>query len=66
MLYHDSTLPHNSVLTQQFMAKQEMAVIPHQPHSPDMAPCDYFIFPKINLKLEGRRFDTTFNRCFNN
>jgi hypothetical protein len=35
-----------------------MAVIPHAPYSPDLAPCDFFLFPKMKLKLEGRRFDT--------
>jgi hypothetical protein len=24
-----------------------------------LAPCDLFLFPKIKLKLKGRRFDTT-------
>jgi hypothetical protein len=24
-----------------------------------LAPCDYFLFPKIKLKLKGSRFDTT-------
>jgi hypothetical protein len=23
-----------------------------------MAPCDFFLFPKTNLNLKGRRFDT--------
>ena len=36
-----------------------MAVIPHPPYSPDLAPCDFFLFPKIKLKLNGCRFDTT-------
>jgi hypothetical protein len=35
-----------------------MAVIPHPPYSPDLAPCDFFPFPKMKLKLTGRRFDT--------
>ena len=35
-----------------------MAVIPHPPYSPDFAPCDFFLFPKMKLKLKGRRFDT--------
>jgi hypothetical protein len=34
-----------------------MTLIPHPPHSPDLAPCDFFLFPKIKLKLKGRRFD---------
>jgi hypothetical protein len=25
----------------------------------DLASCDFFLFPKIKLKLKGRRFDTT-------
>jgi hypothetical protein len=28
------------------------------PYSPDLAPCDFFLFPKIKLKLKGCRFDT--------
>jgi predicted acetyltransferase len=35
-----------------------MAVIPHLPYSLDLAPCDFFLFPKMKLKLKGRRFDT--------
>jgi hypothetical protein len=35
-----------------------MAVISHPPYSPDLAPCDFFLFPKMKLKLEGRWFDT--------
>jgi hypothetical protein len=49
---------HTSVLTQQFLAKDQMAVIPHPPYSPDSAPCDFFLFPKMKLKLKGCRFDT--------
>jgi hypothetical protein len=25
----------------------------------DLAPCDFFLFPKKTVKLKGRRFDTT-------
>jgi hypothetical protein len=28
------------------------------PYSPDLAPCDFFLFPKMKLRLKGRRFDT--------
>jgi hypothetical protein len=24
----------------------------------DLAPCDFLLFPKLKLKLKGRRFDT--------
>jgi hypothetical protein len=38
--------------------KYKMAVIPHPTYSPDLAPCDLFLFPKMKLKLKERRFDT--------
>jgi hypothetical protein len=36
-----------------------MADISHPPYSPDLAPCDLFLFPKMKLKLKGGRFDIT-------
>jgi hypothetical protein len=44
---------------QQFPAKYKMTVIPHPPYSPDLAPCDFFLFQQINLKLKGCQFDRT-------
>jgi hypothetical protein len=35
-----------------------MAVILHLQYSPDLAPCDFFLFTKMKLKLKGRQFDT--------
>jgi hypothetical protein len=34
-----------------------MALIPNPPYSPGLVPCDFFLFPKMKLKLKGRRFD---------
>jgi hypothetical protein len=31
---------------------------PHPLYSPDLAPCDFFLFPKIKLKLKGCQIDT--------
>jgi hypothetical protein len=33
-------------------------IVPHPPYSPDLAPCDFALFPKLNMKLKGRRFET--------
>jgi hypothetical protein len=35
-----------------------MTVVPHPPYSPNLAPCDFFFFPKLKLRMKGRRFDT--------
>jgi hypothetical protein len=42
----------------QFLEKHKMAVIPHPPYSRELSPCDFFLFPKMKLKLKGRLFDT--------
>jgi hypothetical protein len=48
-----------SVLTQQLLVKHKMAVILYTLCSPDLAPCDFFLFSKMKLKLKGCWFDTT-------
>jgi len=30
----------------------------HPPYSPDLAPCDFFLFPKIKSALKGTRFES--------
>jgi len=58
LLHHDNTPSHTFVLTHQFLAKNKIAVIPHPLYSPDLASCDFFLFPKMKLKLKGCWFDT--------
>jgi hypothetical protein len=52
------TTPLTLVLSHHVLTKYEMAAIPHPPYSPGLAPCDFFLLPKMKLKLEGCRFDT--------
>jgi hypothetical protein len=39
--------------------KNETTVVPQPSYSPDLAPADFFLFPKLKSTLKGRRFDTT-------
>ena len=32
--------------------------VPHPPYSPDLAPCDFWLFPKLKEKLRGCRYET--------
>jgi len=32
----------------------------HPPYSPDLAPCDFFLFPKIKSALKGTRFESVY------
>jgi hypothetical protein len=40
------------------LAKKNIPVLPHPPYSPDLAPCDLYLFPKLKLKLKGHHFGT--------
>ena len=31
------------------------------PHSPELSPCDFFLFPKLKISLKGHRFGTVDN-----
>ena len=36
--------------------RKKIPVIAHPPYSPDLAPCDFYLFPKFKLKLKCHRF----------
>ena len=58
-LLHDDTAPsHQALITREFLARNSIIALPQPPYSPDLAPCDFFLFPKMKLQLKGRRFDT--------
>ena len=58
VLHHDNAPAHSSFLVRNFLAKNETTVVPQPPYSPDLAPADFFLFPKLKSTLKGRRFDT--------
>ena len=33
-------------------------LIPHPPYSPDLAPCDFFLFPNLKIWLGGKKFSS--------
>ena len=44
ILHHDNAPAHTSHLVQQFLAKHGTAQLQQPPYSPDIAPCDFFLF----------------------
>jgi len=47
-----------SLLIREFFTKHETTVVPQPPYSPDLAPADFFLFPKWKSSLKGCRFQT--------
>ncbi|UYV77095.1 hypothetical protein LAZ67_14003243 [Cordylochernes scorpioides] len=49
--------PHTVHVVLQFLAKHSTIQIPHPPYSPDLAPNDFCLYPKLKINLKGRKFD---------
>ena len=56
------TMPHRAVTTNEFLAKHNIPSLPHPPCSPDLAPCDFFLFPQPKKTMQGTDL-MTLKRC---
>ncbi|UYV63026.1 hypothetical protein LAZ67_2002885 [Cordylochernes scorpioides] len=57
LLHHDNAPAHTSLLVCDFLAKNNTLMMPQPPYSPDLAPCDFFLFPKLKRPMKGRRYE---------
>ena len=51
--HQDNALVHNSILVTDYLTKMGIKTVRHPPYSPDLAPCDFWLFPKLKEKLRG-------------
>ncbi|UYV78041.1 hypothetical protein LAZ67_15003295 [Cordylochernes scorpioides] len=58
LLHHDNAPAHTSLLVRDFLAKNNTLMMPQQQYSPNLAPCDFFLFPKLKRPMKGRRYAT--------
>ena len=47
ILHHDNTPAHTALSVREFLATKQITVLEHPACSPDLAPSDFFLFPKI-------------------
>ncbi|CAK9827766.1 Mariner Mos1 transposase [Anthophora retusa] len=57
-LHHDNAPVHTSHIVRDYLTKNNINTVPQAPYSPDMAPCDFFLFPRLKLPLRGKHFET--------
>ena len=64
-LDHDNTPTHASYLvfphpgtSPGFLVKHQITQVTQTPNSPDLAPFDFWLFPKLKSPLKGKRFQT--------
>ncbi|KAJ4450782.1 hypothetical protein ANN_02212, partial [Periplaneta americana] len=57
-LHHDNAPAHSSQLIHTFLAKHGITTVHQPPYSPDLAPCDFWLFPKLKTPLKGSHFES--------
>ena len=58
--FHQDNAPlHNFILITYYLTKKGIKAVPHPPYSPDLAPCDFWLFPKLKGNLRGCCYETT-------
>ncbi|UYV78563.1 hypothetical protein LAZ67_16002005 [Cordylochernes scorpioides] len=60
-LYHDNATSHTAFIITNFLARSNTPVIPHPPYSLDLAPCDFFLFPRLKREMKGKHWETVEN-----
>ena len=46
--FHQDNAPvHNSIFVTDYLTKMGIETVPHPPYSPNLVPCDFWIFPKL-------------------
>lgn len=58
LFLQDNAPAHKSLIALQKIDEIGFELVDHPPYSPDLAPSDYYLFPKLKKHLKGKRFST--------
>ncbi len=56
ILHHDNASPHTAAPTLKKLQQWGITTLEHPPSSPDLAPCNFSLFPKLKKELRGHNF----------
>lgn len=56
LFHHDNAPAHSSMKAMAKLNELNFQLLPHPPYSPDLAPCDFYLFPNLKRYLRGKRF----------
>ena len=55
-LLHDNASSHKCEVVKSFLASEKVKVLNHTPYSPDLRPCDFFLFPRLKKMFSGNKY----------
>lgn len=53
----DNAPIHKSLTIASYINQEKLKLLDHPPYSPDLAPCDFWLFPMIKQRLKGKKYD---------
>ena len=57
--FHQDNAPvHNFILVTDYLTKMGIKTVPHHPYCPDLAPYDFWLFPKLKENLRDCCYET--------
>ena len=58
LLHQDNAPSHKSLVAMAAISTACFELLDHPPYSPDLAPSDYRLFPKLKEHLHGKKFSS--------
>ena len=58
LLHHDNAPGHSSRVVLDTIKELDIEILPHPPYSPDLAICDFWLFPNLKNKLLGEKYES--------
>ena len=57
-LLHDNASSHKAAIVREYLKQEKVVKFPHPHYTPDLAPCDFFLFPRLKKHLAGRKYQS--------
>ena len=57
-IHMDNASPHRAKLAQSVLTDLQIFPLPHPPYSPDLAPCDFWLYGRLKYSLGSAKFST--------
>ena len=55
-LLHNNASSHKCEVFKSFLASEKVKILNHPSYSPDLTPCDFFLFPRHKKMLSGNKY----------
>ena len=55
-LHHDNAPAHTALSVKEFLSKKQITVVYHPSHLPDLVPCEFWFFLRLESFIKGTRF----------